>query len=288
MDELQYYRHCGWLDYREGRQLVAYAKGFIPRHHHPGTAAAYARRIGWPEDTDYHSQTKSELEQYCYWRGLSEGSFIGRKDALVARLVADGCTADALSRMGTNRLAFALCRIEHEVRKRWQTYPFDGFGDKPAGMCRVGYWLTQFDPDDVASRYLEYSSDDVAIRNAPYPDSLRRNTRWMRVLAATTIQSTARRFLNNKAPPVTHEVVEGPNGDQVALEYRTAAERQAQIAAYLNAADDSDATVPRSDEETDHDSDATVERSDEEEDSDDGNTDAQRDRMMDAAMGQVY
>ena len=89
-------------------------------------------------------------------------------------------------------------------------------------------------------------------------------------------------------PPVTHEVVEGPNGDQVALEYRTAAERQAQIAAYLNAADDSDATVPRSDEETDHDSDATVERSDEEEDSDDGNTDAQRDRMMDAAMGQVY
>ena len=277
VDELQYYRDCCWLDYREGRQLVAYAKGFIPRHHHPGTAAAYARRIGWPEDTDYHSQTKSELEQYCYWRGLSR---IGRKDALVARLVADGCTADALSRMGTNRLAFALCRIEHEVRKRWQTYPFDGFGDKPAGMCRVGYWLTQFDPDDVASRYLEYSSDDVAIRNAPYPDSLRRKTRWMRVLAATTIQSTARRFLNNKAPPVTHEVLEGPNGEQVMFVYRTAAERQAQIAAYLDAADDSDATVPRSDEETDHDSDATMERSDEEEESD-GNT-------AEVVMGQAH
>ena len=270
------------MDYREGRKLVAYAKCVMPEREGFTTAAAYARCVGWPEG-DYHSQSKSTLQQYCYWRGLSR---IGRKDALVARLVADGCTADALSRMGTNRLAFALCRIEHEVRKRWQTYPFDGFGDKPAGMCRVGYWLTQFDPDDVASRYLEYSSDDVAIRNAPYPDSLRRNTRWMRVLAATTIQSTARRFLNNKAPPVTHEVVEGPNGDQVALEYRTAAERQAQIAAYLDAADDSDATVPRSD--SDHDSDATVERSDEEEESDDGNTDAQRDRMMDAAMGQVH
>ena len=74
--------------------------------------------------------------------------------------------------------------------------------------------------------------------------------------------------------PVTHEVVEGPNGEQVTLEYRTPEERAAQIAAYL-AADDSDATVERSDEESD------------EEESDDGNTDAQRDRMVHAAMDQL-
>jgi hypothetical protein len=35
--------------------------------------------------------------------------------------------------------------------------------------------------------------------------------------------------------PVTHELVEGPNGEQVALEYRTAEEREVQIAAYLDA-----------------------------------------------------
>jgi hypothetical protein len=53
-------------------------------------------------------------------------------------------------------------------------------------------------------------------------------------------------------PPVTHEVVEGPNGEGVTLVYRTVEEREAQIAAYLDAAyldaaGGSGATVPRSD-----------------------------------------
>jgi hypothetical protein len=113
-----------------------------------------------------------------------------------------------------------------------------------------------------------------------------RRTDWIEFKHPRDYAGGAAAWAAAPAPPVTHEVVEGPNGEGVTLEYRTAAERQAQIAAYLDAADDSDATVERSDEEED--SDATVERSDDEEDSDDGNTDAERDRMMDAAMGQVH
>ena len=254
------------MDYREGRKLVAYAKCVMPEREGFTTAAAYARCVGWPEG-DYHSQSKSTLQQYCYWRGLAR---TGRKEALIARLVADGCTADALSRMDTNRLAFAI----HHLRRMVQAYGDDGMGDQPAGMCRVEYWLAHFDPHQVSNRL-----QSPTFASCP-PYQLRWMARWVLILAATTIQSTARRFLNNKAPPVTHEVLEGPNGEQVMFVYRTAAERQAQIAAYLDAADDSDATVPRSDEETDHDSDATMERSDEEEESD-GNT-------AEVVMGQAH
>ena len=171
-----------------------------------------------------------------------------------------------------------------ETKDYWQDYnPFHS-------MLHLSYkyndfWpilKSKFDQDGMWPVFEKRGETCVV---AFFQDSVRR-TDWIEFKHPRDYPDGAAAWAAAPVPPVIHEVVEGPNGDQVALEYRTAAERQAQIAAYLDAADDSDATVPRSD--SDHDSDATVERSDEEEESDDGNTDAQRDRMMDAAMGQVH
>jgi hypothetical protein len=85
-----------------------------------------------------------------------------------------------------------------------------------------------------------------------FQDGVRR-TDWIEFKHPREYPDGAAAWAAAPVPSVTHEVVEGPSGEQVALEYRTAEERAAQIAAYLDAADDSDATVPRSDEETDDD-----------------------------------
>ena len=126
--------------------------------------------------------------------------------------------------------------------------------------------------------HLSYKHNDCwPILKSKFDQDGVRRTDWIEFKHPRDYPDGAAAWAAAPVPPVTHEVVEGPSGEQVALEYRTAEERAAQIAAYLDAADDSDATVPRSDsdEETDDDSDATVERSDEEEESD-----APRDSMM--------
>ena len=72
------------------------------------------------------------------------------------------------------------------------------------------------------------------------------NKKKQKTLPTVHFQPTVH-FLKMQDSATREEVVEGPNGEGVTLVYRTAEEREALIAAYLDAADDSDATVPRSD-----------------------------------------
>ena len=174
------------FNYGEQRKLMAYAALVCPLFSLALNATS-KRHDEW-----HHwawSQTKPTLGVHCYWRGLSRS---GTKKAIIDRLARDtdnGGRRGVLRRINLNRRAYAFHLVVREVAFKIREYGDDGMGDKPEGMCRVEYWLAHIEPAWVCA-----CLGDPDMASCPQ-NYLRWKTRWMRIIAATAIQSLARRYI---------------------------------------------------------------------------------------------